>query len=552
MLEIGDIAMKKKRKKMLMGGVALVAAIIGAGFMVEFMPDSWRWINVPFHSTIVAVGAMAAVIMGMVLVRRRSEIGEGHLFLPGLGFIAMGVLDGFHAANSHGQTFVFLHSVACLSGSIGFVLFRYSHRVSRSRCSKYLPWIVPLLAVMIGIGTVSNPEMQLEMLSNGMFTKTAIVINHTAGLIFLISALFFGRGFYLSGDKDVLRFYIIAILFGLAGIIFSFSRLWDSQWWMWHLTRFGTLMLTLSVLVRAYQRSRKILIESQAELAAKTIELDEVNAALTEETKKLEDAYLSLSEQTIMLELTNTALDEESHKLERSNANLITRNRELDEFSYVASHDLQEPLRKLTSFCALLEIDLGGDLNEQAQKDMDFIKDAAKRMQNLVQDLLELSRAGRSAMKREKIGLSHCAERALDALATRVEETNAIITQDSLPEIWGDVTMLTQIYQNLIGNALKFIPEGTLPRIHLSCEEIEDEIVFGVRDNGIGMKPEYTEQIFMPFKRLHGREKYEGTGIGLAICRKAVERHSGRIWVESELGTGSHFRFTIAQRKRKR
>jgi len=537
---------------MLLGGFATVGGILLVGIVFEFVPDSWRWFNEPVHSTIEAIGALAAVVMGAILVRQRSETGDGHLFLPGLGLIGMGILDGFHAACSPGEAFVFLHSLAGLSGGIGFVLVWRSHQMSRSRWTKNLPWILAVVAVIIGIVSVAMREFPFAMLHNDKFSSTTVSINHLGGLLFLLSSLSFCRDFIKSGSNDDYRFFLLAILFGLAGVTFTFSSFWDYQWWMRLLLRLFAYILTLSILLRAYQKAIQKISESKESLAEETKKLDKTNMALTEESEKLELTYLALSEEKINLEMVNAALDEETNKLERANSDLVLRNRELDEFTYVASHDLQEPLRKMISFCTLLEMDLGDDIHSQVQKDMDYIKDAALRMQRLVQDLLALSRAGRSAMKREKVTLTSCAERALNALSTRVEETDALITQDPLPVIWGDPTVITQLYQNLIGNALKFIPDDTRPEIHLSNEEINGETVFGVRDNGIGMKPEYTEQIFIPFKRLHGREKYEGTGIGLAICRKAVERHGGRIWAESEHGKGSHFRFTIAQRKHER
>ncbi len=245
------------------------------------------------------------------------------------------------------------------------------------------------------------------------------------------------------------------------------------------------------------------------------------------------------------------ALADRTVQLERMNRKLVALNAELDEFTNVASHDLQEPLRTLIAFSDLLRKDLGDSLPEQAAKDLAFITDAAKRMQTLIQDLLALSRTGRVAKKREKVSLGECADRTLEALAARVKETGAQITRDKLPEVWGDSTLLTELYQNLIGNALKFSGEQR-PIIRLTFEEREGYQIFGVRDNGIGIEPKYAQEIFKPFRRLHGRAEYEGSGIGLAICRRIVERHGGKIWVESEPGRGAHFRFTFSQRTRGR
>ncbi|MCG3125408.1 MAG: Adaptive-response sensory-kinase SasA [Phycisphaerae bacterium] len=239
---------------------------------------------------------------------------------------------------------------------------------------------------------------------------------------------------------------------------------------------------------------------------------------------------------------------ERTAELEHANAELERRNAELDEFTYIASHDLQEPLRKLMAFSDLLSRDLGRELSAPAVKDLRFIVEAARRMQTLVQDLLTLCRAGKSAMRRERVSLDTCVDRALRALSVRVEETGAEITRERLPTVVGDATLLTQLYQNLFSNALKFIAPGCRPRVHIAAEpRAGGGWTLGVSDNGIGVKPEYAEQIFAPFKRLHGRDEYEGTGIGLSVCRKAVERHGGRIWVDSQPGQGAKFRFTLGE-----
>ncbi len=229
--------------------------------------------------------------------------------------------------------------------------------------------------------------------------------------------------------------------------------------------------------------------------------------------------------------------------LARQMDKLKSLNAELNEFTYIASHDLQEPLRKLVIFSEWLVRDLG-EVPERAAKDLAFITDAARRMRELVQELLNLSRAGNRELQTELIGLEKIVDNVLESLALDLAESGAVITREPLPEVMGDATLLTQLYQNLIGNALKYT-EAMPPRIHLDATRSGGEWVLGVRDNGIGINPEYVEQIFQPFKRLHGQGKFEGTGIGLAICRKAAERHHGRIWVESEEGKGAYFRFAL-------
>lgn len=233
-------------------------------------------------------------------------------------------------------------------------------------------------------------------------------------------------------------------------------------------------------------------------------------------------------------------------ELKRNLVELGRTNAELDQFTYVASHDLQEPLRKVMAFSDWLRRDMGSELPAKADQDLRFICDATQRMQNLVQDLLTLSRAGRISMTRQRFCLDGAVDAALDNLSMCVTESAAQISREPLPEAIGDPSLLAQLYQNLLSNALKYVGAAP-PHILITCREEDGCRVFGVQDQGIGLKPDYAEQIFEPFKRLHGRGKYDGTGIGLAICRKIVQRHGGRIWVESDEGEGAHFRFTLGE-----
>jgi PAS domain S-box-containing protein len=242
------------------------------------------------------------------------------------------------------------------------------------------------------------------------------------------------------------------------------------------------------------------------------------------------------------------ALERHAGLLEQANADLEAQNRELDEFTYIASHDLQEPLRKLSAYSDLLQEDMKKGDQEEADRDLGVLASAARRMQKLVQDLLALSRYGRRSMKLEEVALDEIVDLALDALALRIEESGAELVRSDLPVIRGDRSLLAQLYQNLVGNSLKFCGNKP-PRIELTAEKVGGYWTLGVADNGIGLDPKYAEQVFSPFKRLHGRDDYEGTGIGLAVCRKIVERHGGRIWVESELGNGAHFRFILGEPK---
>ncbi len=228
-------------------------------------------------------------------------------------------------------------------------------------------------------------------------------------------------------------------------------------------------------------------------------------------------------------------------------SSVLHKNQELDDFARIASHDLKEPLRAVLTFTSLLDEDLQGELNENARKDIEHIKSGATRMQRLINDLLELSRAGRADIEFRQFPLGACVNTALEALTGLRNELNPAIRVTPLPDVYGDRTLVSQLFQNLIGNALKFV-DGRTPEIDITAENEGDEWVFGVKDNGVGVKPEHLEMIFQPFKRVSQGAAKEGTGIGLAICRKIVERHGGRLWVTSKFGVGSHFKFTLARR----
>jgi len=238
-------------------------------------------------------------------------------------------------------------------------------------------------------------------------------------------------------------------------------------------------------------------------------------------------------------------LREMERELQRLSEDLRRSNQELEHFAYVASHDLREPLRTIRTFIQLLDQRLSGRLDRETIDYFRFIGDASIRLQNLIDALLEYARSGSHPLKTQTLDSKQLVDEVLSCLQSAVEESGARIeVSPSLPEIEGDAVLINQLFQNLISNAIKYCKEGP-PRVEISFVNRGTEIEFCVRDHGIGFPSDQAERIFEVFRRLHGREEYGGVGIGLALCRRIVERHNGKIWAESTPGEGSVFHFTL-------
>jgi light-regulated signal transduction histidine kinase (bacteriophytochrome) len=234
----------------------------------------------------------------------------------------------------------------------------------------------------------------------------------------------------------------------------------------------------------------------------------------------------------------NEQLQVQAEELTRSN-------RDLEQFAYVASHDLQEPLRKVASFCQLLQRRYAGQLDERADQYIAFAVDGAQRMQRLINDLLAFSRIGRLTAGFTDVDLNTVLADVANQVEAAREYANGQLTWDRLPVVEGEEPLLTTLFANLVSNSLKFRRPDVPPLVHVSARDLDGQWEITVRDNGIGIEPEFADKVFVIFQRLHAKDAYPGTGIGLAIVKKIVEYHGGRVWLDPDITEGTTIRFTL-------
>ncbi|MFC7879597.1 ATP-binding protein [Isoptericola sp. NPDC057391] len=292
------------------------------------------------------------------------------------------------------------------------------------------------------------------------------------------------------------------------------------------------------------EHEHEIRVEGTGEVAALAADVEHMRRELVQQVAEVRASHAET-------ERTHAQLAEQARELARSNQELERSNRDLEQFAYVASHDLQEPLRKVASFTQLLQKRYGEQLDERADQYIGFAVDGARRMQRLIQDLLSFSRVGRSGSEPEDVDLERALEQVRHDQEGRIVEAGAEITHDPLPVVRGEKALLTMLLANVVGNAVKFRDPARPPRVHLSARRVtgpEPGWELSCTDNGIGIDPQYAERVFVIFQRLHPKDVYSGTGIGLALVKRVVEHHGGRVWLEPAPGGGTSVRWTLPDR----
>jgi signal transduction histidine kinase len=418
-------------------------------------------------------------------------------------------------------------------------------------------------------------------------------VSFISGLLYLCGSVWFIRDFLSSRRRNDVSFIAVCLISAFACLIFPFTDMWSAEWWYLSLLRLAAFGVLLSSVLRGFKqmlvRQRQVehellslvkfpnrnpnpvlrvgvdgevLYANRASREILPYLCKQENRVTLPESFGLSFEDLLASGAVVRKELVQGEMayaldlapieDEQVVNIyaldisdkHRAFLDLQRSNRDLEQFAYISSHDLQEPLRMVSNYVQLIERRYKDRLDQDANDFIAFAVDGVRRMSELIEGLLQFSRVQTQGHPLETVDCNRLLDTVFRDISVRIHECNAEITVDTLPTVRADRVQLSRIFQNLISNAMKFCDHPP-PKIRVSGKELEDHWEFAVADNGIGIDPEYAHKIFGLFKRLHGREKYSGTGIGLAVCKRIIERHGGEIWVESREGGGSVFRFTI-------
>ncbi len=368
--------------------------------------------------------------------------------------------------------------------------------------------------------------------------------------------------YFIRKRRDIpfpLVFWLFGAFIVLCGTthLMSILTIWKPDYALEGVIKAATAIVSITTFFYiARMMPQALSLASPTTLATLNEELQENITQRDKAERELKNAYRqmesNIQERTAELTYKNQMLENEilernriEGKLNKALDELTKSNNELQRFAYICSHDLQEPARMVSSYSKLLALKIEGKLDGDAEKYLHFMHEGADRIQEMIKSILSYSRIESKENQHEPVDLNNVVRDVLNFLQPVIEETGAVINVGTLPKIYGDKIQFVQMFQNLIGNGIKFRKKGVIPEINVYCEELPDRWQFMVQDNGIGISEEYLEKIFIIFQRLNRKEDYPGSGIGLAICKKIVERYGGRIWAESVEDLGTTFYFTI-------
>ena len=497
---------------------ALLPMLLGI-VMAAFYSD-WRWSNYPVHAMLESVGALCALTIASLMI---SLIKNGHLarhyIFGACALIGMGVLDGVHSVLHAGASFIWLHSIATLVGGVLFAAIWVPESLLTERRRRLLLLSTIVLSLLIGAASVSLPEYIPDMTVDGQFSLLAISINIIGGLGFLIGTAYFVYSYLIAAQgsasqalsRENLVFANHCLLFGIAGLLFEISVLWDAGWWWWHILRFVAYLVVLVYFFSLMQKVQEQLSVSQAELNLLNMDLEQ---RVHDRTRELEIASLAKSE-----------------------------------FLSRMSHELRTPLNAILGFGQLLEVDDEKPLSEQQADFVNEIMVAGNHLLELVNEVLDLGRieSGQIELKLVTVKIAPLLENCVRQLRPLANARGISIEVriDARFEVVADEKRFKQIIINLLSNAIKYNRENGSIKIFSTAVDSE-WIRICVEDNGVGIDADALSKIFRPFERLvSATQGIEGSGIGLALTKKLVDAMLGELGVESVPGKGSCFWFQL-------
>lgn len=493
---------------------ALLPMLLGVS-LAAYFPE-WRWSNYPFHAMLESVGTLCALTIASLMI---SLINNGHLakhyIFAACALMGMGLLDGFHSVLHAGVSFIWLHSVATLAGGILFAAIWIPEALLSETRQRLLLLVTIVVSLFIGIASVSLPELIPTMMVDGQFSTLAVGINIIGGLGFLVGTGYFIYSYLVAGTKpgstvlsrENLVFANHCLLFGIAGLLFEISVLWDAGWWWWHILRFVAYLVVMVYFFSLMQMVQKQLRVSEAQLDILNMGLEQ---RVKDRTRELEIASMAKSD-----------------------------------FLSRMSHEFRTPLNAILGFGQLLEIDEGKSLSKEQAGNVREIVHAGEHLLELVNEVLDLGRIESGQLDLNIVTvrvaplLSNCVSLVMPLANARGISIDTKI--DTSLEIVVDEMRFKQIMLNLISNAIKYNREYGSIKIFTTVIDSE-WVKITVEDSGVGIDADSLEKIFRPFERLvSATEGIEGSGVGLALTRKLVDTMQGELGVESVPGKGSCF-----------
>ena len=523
--------MKMKRPYLYAFFIALCAASIFANVAVDAFWKELRLFYESLHSTVEAMGAIAAVIMAIFLFQRRNEEYGGKFFLVAMGFLGMGILDGFHAAARFGEGFVLLHSMATLAGGSCFALIWLKGLASDEDAGwkRVAPWCVIAGSILLGLLGIFARESMPAMVQQGKFTAAAVAINITGGGLFVAASVRFLMDFHYSGKFVAYFLAGLAVLFGIAGINFLHSAPWDIEWWSWHMQRLLAYAIVLGWVIYEHQyvmveaKTKKKIEAINRELGKEIVERKRAEA----EVRKLnEDLELKVRQRT-------QQLLEAQEDLVRKEKLAV-----LGQVAGSVGHELRNPLGVMSNAVYFLQAVLS-DADDNVKEYLDIIKSEIAVSERMASDLMDA--VFTRPPHPEAVGVAELIGRILRKRAMPPSVSVKLEIPGMLPLLWVDAMQMDQLFDNLVSNGVEAMPEGGVLEIRAVGNKPEGTVTVSVRDTGIGMTPEQMGKLFQPLFTTKAR----GIGLGLVVAKNLAEANGGRVEVQSEAGKGSVFFVTL-------